>query len=230
MLVASRLVLVTSMAARYPGVSLLSLSFGTAGLYFLFVPGIAGRMTRKFAPWCERVIIAGAISGVLVGGAMFSALARKSAGGMALPLFQSFAAFVPVGFLVGSLWEGRKTNAANGFLPAVSGALFAGAMIVAGLGFLGFLGTDAFWKQLFCLTDLSGFFILLASVAVIPGRNTESVQGDPEKYSHGGSIAGHHGGGAREDSLMRKIGIGRKIAEGCRTADVLNDIVGVIAE
>lgn len=155
-------------SARHSWFSLVSFGFGGAGLYLLLTPMMVGSDGSAGTRVNNRVLTIGGLVGAFLGLILFLSVSGRLTEAAAAPILYSFITFVPLGILLGSLWEGKGYGPGRLIIPALSGGFFVGATLIAGLSYLGLLGADPFWIQFFTLTDLAGFFFLFFAAAAAP--------------------------------------------------------------
>lgn len=230
LLIASRFVHTTALFANIPWIQLVSHVAGLLGLYYLFVSVIIPHGRRRSALFRERVLLSGVVSGVTLGGALFLAVSGGNPGSIVLSLFYSFAGFLPVGMLAGSLWEGRRAGRSGMLLLTVSGSLLASGTVLAALGHIDIIGPAPFWGQLLSLADLAGVFILVVWSFI---DQDASAAGTARRGKETGEILVQ-----QPDAAFRQAGpaadagilaIGRRIAADEPAERIFNETVEQIA-
>ena len=113
LLLLSRGLFVSPLSDTHSWVALFTLTSGLAGFYLLFVSMLAASRIGGFEPNYREILLFGVLAGILFGGALTFGVGGKLAGTVSFPLLCSFATFVPVGFLVGTVREGRLAVSAG---------------------------------------------------------------------------------------------------------------------
>ncbi len=216
---------------QHAWLSLVSFGLGTAGLYLLLIPMMTGDGNPMEGRIHKKVLTVGGFIAACLGLVFFVIVSDRLAKAAAAPLLYSFISFIPLGVLLGFLWEGRAFGPNRLVAPVISGVFFAASTMLAGLSFLGLLGFDPFWPQLFTLTDIAGFvFLLFASAtdAAVHAGGHAQAWGCP--LLNRGGDAGRSGDEECAGSIERIYAIGHRSAFRGKVQETYHAIVEAVAE
>lgn len=173
MLVVSRFIYVYSFGYSLSWLLVLSFVLAAGGLYFLVesMPGKSG--DHGAGAYRKRhLLLAGGCAGGIASIALLVLLAYRFSGGALKPLFVLFMIWAPAGFVAAAfgISGGRRPNRMPAFL--CGSVCLVASTVITGFAALGILNGDPFWRQLFMMLDLSGFFSLcVASVCSVDRAN-----------------------------------------------------------
>jgi signal transduction histidine kinase/response regulator RpfG family c-di-GMP phosphodiesterase len=221
LLVISRLMFISSPLAGHSWIHVLLLSVGLTGFYLLFTSLTVSKECNGFAPVYRDVLLFGAIVGGVFGGILYIGVISRMTADASFPFALSVVSFVPAGFLFGSIREAKLQGMKNGFLPGIAGLFLVTAACLTGLSTLGLTGADPFWQQLLFLFDITGFFLLLAAVAIEGGGIGSGM------FGWSGQEGAHLGAmdyGPATISADRAEDIGRMIADNESVMNIYREI------
>ncbi len=190
LLVASRFIYVYSFGNSLSWPLVLSFVLAAWGLFFLvelMVEKLGGDGIGAYRK--RSLLLAGGCAGGIASIALLVLLASHFSGGALKPLFVLFMICAPAGFVATAfgISDGRRPNWMPAFL--CGSVCLVAATVITGFATLGILNGDPFWRQLFMMLDLSGFFFLcVASVCSVDRRNIQIRPADDSGTGCGGRL------------------------------------------
>ncbi len=231
MLMVSRYLNTAAVSTEFISLSMIGSILSAAGIYLVFNLVIAGDGVSGSRILRGKVLLCGAGAGIILGGGFLAFASRVLTGSILMHFLYSFLMLAPVGFLVGSLWSRDRAMKSGLFLPVVSALFFISAALVGGMTVLGITVDSIFWKQLYSLLDLSGFFTLLASTIESPGHDREGEAVAAQGWrSYRAKTVSAKSDEAEMFSFNRLSEIDRGISSGNGDKTVYGDLARFLAE